>query len=139
LPRAVHLLPEAADTLRGLNAEPDTKMAVFTDDAGKAVSVDWIETRWKKVRTAAGLKNFRWHDLRHTTASYLAQSGASLPEIGAVLGHKSPAATARYAHFVQGKPVTGHDKLGAKLKPSAGTVLANWLAEVLFASGGLKA
>jgi integrase len=36
----------------------------------------------------AGLIDFRFHDLRHTTASYLAQNGATLLEITDVLGHK---------------------------------------------------
>jgi integrase len=115
-PRAVYLLPEAADVLRELADEPKSSAAVFVDDDGNAVGVDWIETRWKKIRTAAKLDNFRWHDLRHTAASYLAQHGASLVEIGAVLGHKSPATSARYAHLVQGAPVTGHARLGEKLR-----------------------
>jgi len=115
-PRSVHLPPEAGEVLRELANKPKPAATVFVDSEGDAVGVDWIEGRWKKIRTAAGLEDFRWHDLRHTTASYLAQGGSSLPEIGAVLGHKSPAATARYAHFVQGKPVTGHDKLRDKLK-----------------------
>jgi site-specific recombinase XerD len=67
------------------------------------------------VRPAAGLKDFRWHDLRHSCASFLAASGASLVEIGSVLGHRSPSVTARYAHLVAGKPVTGHAKLDEKL------------------------
>jgi integrase len=48
---------------------------------------------------AAGLANFRFHDLRHSAASYMAQAGASLLEIGVVLGHRSQQTTARYAHL----------------------------------------
>ena len=47
----------------------------------------------------AGVKNFRFHDLRHSAASYLAMSGASLPEIAAVLGHKTYQMVKRYAHL----------------------------------------
>ena len=47
----------------------------------------------------AGLIDFRFHDLRHTTASYLAQSGATLLEIADVLGHKQIEVTKRYAHL----------------------------------------
>jgi len=47
----------------------------------------------------AEVSNFRFHDLRHTTASYLAQSGASLLEIADVLGHKQISVTKRYAHL----------------------------------------
>jgi len=41
----------------------------------------------------------RHYDLRHTFASYMAMSGASLLVIGELLGHRSPAMTRRYAHL----------------------------------------
>ena len=47
----------------------------------------------------AGIANFRFHDLRHTAASYLAMNGASLAEIAEVLGHKTLAMVKRYAHL----------------------------------------
>lgn len=47
----------------------------------------------------AGIEDFKWHDLRHTTASYLAMSGATLAEIAAVLGHKTLQMVKRYAHL----------------------------------------
>jgi integrase len=46
-------------------------------------------------------QGFRFHDLRHTAASYLAQNGATLLEIQQILGHKTPTMTARYAHLVE--------------------------------------
>jgi integrase len=55
--------------------------------------------QWKKALTLAEVDNFRFHDLRHTTASYLAMSGASLLEIADVLGHKQISVTKRYAHL----------------------------------------
>jgi integrase len=51
------------------------------------------------ARKAAGMDHVRFHDLRHTAASMLANTGASLPVIGAMLGHKAPATTKRYAHL----------------------------------------
>ena len=47
----------------------------------------------------AGIEDFRWHDLRHSTASYLAMGGASLAEIAEVLGHKTLQMVKRYAHL----------------------------------------
>ena len=48
---------------------------------------------------AAGITGLRIHDLRHSFASQLVSGGASLPLIGALLGHASPTTTARYAHL----------------------------------------
>jgi len=48
---------------------------------------------------AAGIKNFRFHDCRHCTASYLAQAGASLLEIADTLGHRQLRMVQRYAHL----------------------------------------
>lgn len=47
----------------------------------------------------AEIKNFSFHDLRHSTASYQAANGRNLFEIGNLLGHKSPQTTKRYAHL----------------------------------------
>jgi integrase len=57
-----------------------------------------IEKKWRLVRDAAGLKDFRFHDLRHTTASYLTQSGAGLAQVADALGHKTLAMARRYSH-----------------------------------------
>ena len=54
---------------------------------------------WTVAMEEAGLKDFRFHDLRHTTASYLAMDGTSLLSISKVLGHKSTKMTERYAHL----------------------------------------
>ena len=47
----------------------------------------------------ANLKNFHWHDLRHTFASRLRMKGAPLEDIADLLGHKSLTMTRRYAHL----------------------------------------
>jgi integrase len=58
-----------------------------------------VRTTWQNVRKAAGLEDVHLHDLRHSFASILVSSGASLPLIGALLGHSNPATTNRYAHL----------------------------------------
>lgn len=57
---------------------------------------------FEKALADAGIKDFRWHDLRHTTASYLAMNGATLAEIAEVLGHKTLNMVKRYAHLTEG-------------------------------------
>ena len=58
-----------------------------------------IKRCWKTAVKEAGIDNFRFHDLRHSAASYLAMNGASLPELAEVLGHKTLAMVKRYAHL----------------------------------------
>ena len=65
---------------------------------------DNIKRFWWGIRTDADLAWLRIHDLRHTYASILASAGASLPMIGALLGHTQPAKTARYAPLHDSPP-----------------------------------
>lgn len=54
---------------------------------------------WRKALCDANIEKFRFHDLRHTAASYLVMNGATLQETAHVLGHKSTVTTERYAHL----------------------------------------
>lgn len=54
---------------------------------------------WNKALEKAGIDDFRFHDLRHSAASYLVMNGATLYEAAEVLGHKSTETTKRYAHL----------------------------------------
>lgn len=56
---------------------------------------------WDEVVKEAGIKDFRFHDCRHTAASYLAMNGATLSELSEILGHKTLAMVKRYAHFTE--------------------------------------
>lgn len=58
-----------------------------------------IRTAWENTLEKAGIKDFVFHDLRHSAASYLAMNGASLTEIADVLGHKTLQMVKRYAHL----------------------------------------
>ena len=58
-----------------------------------------VKNDWAQIAKAAKLTGVRLHDLRHTHASILASAGASLPMIGALLGHTNPTTTARYGHL----------------------------------------
>jgi integrase len=58
-----------------------------------------IRAPWEKALEAADIADFRFHDLRHSTASYLAMNGATLVEIADILGHKTLQMVKRYAHL----------------------------------------
>jgi integrase len=73
---------------------------VFPSDS-KTGHVVEIRLPWKAICETANIVGLRVHDLRHSFASQLASAGASLPLIGALLGHSNPATTARYSHLFQ--------------------------------------
>ncbi|KQU05133.1 hypothetical protein ASG60_00065 [Methylobacterium sp. Leaf469] len=56
---------------------------------------------WERIRARAGLPDVRLHDLRHSFASVGASAGSSLPLLGAILGHRDPKTTQRYAHIAR--------------------------------------
>src|SRR5262249_41931144 len=56
-----------------------------------------IKKSWAQLRQV--VNGVRLHDLRHTAASIMVSGGATLPMIGALLGHSQPSTTARYAHL----------------------------------------
>jgi integrase len=56
---------------------------------------------WRAICASAGIEGVRLHDLRHTYASAIINTGASLAQVGALLGHAVPSTTARYAHHYQ--------------------------------------
>lgn len=66
-----------------------------TEDPGPL----WFDAWWYAALKQSGIEDFRFHDLRHTAASYLAMSGATVPEIAAVLGHRTLQMVKRYAHL----------------------------------------
>lgn len=60
-----------------------------------------FRTAWENALAAAKVQNFRFHDLRHSAASYLAMNGATLGEIAEILGHRTLEMVKRYSHFTE--------------------------------------
>jgi integrase len=58
-----------------------------------------IKHGWQTARDAAGLSDLRIHDLRHSAASFMVNSGVDLFAVGKVLGHANVASSARYSHL----------------------------------------
>mgnify|MGYP002136361791 CR=1 FL=1 len=75
---------------------------------------------WYKARTAAGREDLRWHDLRHSGAVLAAQTGATLAELMARLGHSTPQAAMRYQHAAQGRDQVIAAALSAMVESAAG-------------------
>ena len=70
---------------------------VFWHDNGKPY--DDIKHSFNKVLKRAGIKDFCFHDLRHTFASWLVMQGIDLTTVKELLGHKSISMTLRYSHL----------------------------------------
>ena len=60
-----------------------------------------IRFSFDKALQSAGIKDFKFHDLRHTFASQLVRNGVDLYVVQKLLGHASPKMTQRYAHLAQ--------------------------------------
>jgi integrase len=60
-----------------------------------------LHRAWNNARIAAGLPDLRMHDLRHSMASNMVNSGRSIYEVAKVLGHSQLKTTQRYAHLSQ--------------------------------------
>jgi integrase len=74
-----------------------------------------IRNIWDAALKQAEIEDFRFHDLRHTTASYLAMNGATLAEIAEVLGHKTLQMVKRYAHLSEAHTSTIVEKMNNKI------------------------
>lgn len=66
----------------------------------------------------AGIKNFKWHDLRHTFCSRLVMAGASLASVQQLAGHKTISVTMRYAHLSPEHNRAAMELLAPKPKPA---------------------
>lgn len=67
---------------------------------------------WGRVVKAAGIEDFRFHDLRHTAATRLAEVGTDPFTISSILGHSNVQMTARYAHATGEGTLRAVERLG---------------------------
>jgi integrase len=80
-----------------------------------------IQKSWRALCRTARISGLRIHDLRHSFASLAANRGASLPLIGALLGHSSPVTTARYAHLFDDPQRAAVERIGKIVASTNGT------------------
>ena len=81
----------------------------------------WISKRFKEAARSVGMGQLRFHDLRHSSASEMINAEVDLYTVGAVLGHKSPASTKRYAHLATDSLKVALEKIGVKKSPTTKT------------------
>lgn len=94
--RIVYLNQMASTAIRSLPFDTKTKPAdlLFPDLTGPQVSMHFA-----RVCRRPGIADFRFHDLRHTAASWLRMKGADIHTVAQLLGHKDLRMAARYQHL----------------------------------------
>ena len=97
--RAIPLQGHALDLVKEMQKDRRTDTDLLFPSSKDPQRPLNIQNIWKSALNTAGITDFRFHDLRHSAASYLAMGGASLAEIADVLGHKTLQMVKRYAHL----------------------------------------
>jgi integrase len=95
-PRTLPLVPAAIEELQKFTGASNSLVFASTRRPAQAYS---FEPCWTEALREAKIKAFRFHDLRHTCASMLAQAGSDLLAVGNVLGHRQLTMAKRYAHL----------------------------------------
>lgn len=90
------LLPKVIDELKKYQSQANQYIFASERIPTQPYSFDKV---WLKAVQEAKIKDFHFHDLRHSCASYLVQNHATLVEVADVLGHRDLRTTRRYAHL----------------------------------------
>jgi integrase len=95
--RMVYLNELAMTAIRSLPVGPDAKPTdrLFAD----VESPEQVSVAFARACRKVGIEDFRFHDLRHTAASWLRMSGADIHTVAQLLGHKDLRMAARYQHI----------------------------------------
>jgi integrase len=96
--RTLVLLADVVEALTPFKSS-DLDRFVFGSVRSKYQVPTSIDSAWRDAVDRAKIKNFKFHDLRHCCASYMAQAGIPLNVIAEVLGHRKLDMTKRYAHL----------------------------------------
>ncbi|MCX5802510.1 MAG: site-specific integrase [Proteobacteria bacterium] len=84
-------------TLQGLARRLDIPYVFFNPSSEKPYQR--IQHSFATALKKAGIRDFRFHDLRHTFASHLVMAGVDITTVSRLLGHKDLTMTLRYAHL----------------------------------------
>ena len=99
---------------------------VFPSDTNTLLDDSHLRRVFRGAMKLCRIENFHFHDLRHTFATRLVQSGIDLYKVQCLLGHKSPIMTQRYAHHYPESLREGVEMLEKyRLASTGGTNLAH--------------
>lgn len=98
--------------------DPWPDSLVFTGDKGGPLRPNVLGAAFRKARAAAGREDLSFHDLRHTSDTLAAATGATLPELMHRMGHATPNSALRYLHATKDRDRVVGEAL-AELRPNA--------------------
>jgi integrase len=98
--RDVPIDAHLSETLKGLTESRKKGDFVFLQENGSPLTDRFMRDHFQRAKEKAGIKDFRFHDLRHTAASLFASGGCDIMSLKNLLGHKSIVMTQRYAHLM---------------------------------------
>jgi len=96
--RTIPLNERAMAVLRRRLEVPNIRGYIFHTEKGTKITSRNLSRAFYKALKKADVKDFRFHDLRHTFATRLVQAGVELYKVSKLLGHKDVSTTQRYAH-----------------------------------------
>ena len=95
-PKVLPLVSAVVEQLEAFRGAPGGLVFPSRRNALKPME---FTTHWHDALKMAKVRAFRWHDLRHSCASYLVQQGATLVQVADLLGHRQISMSHRYAHL----------------------------------------
>lgn len=110
--RHLPLNAEALDVLQRWHEQRPGAGLVFPSAGGGRLGS--IKRAWETLCESAGIRDFRFHDLRHTFASRLVMAGVDLNTVRELLGHADIRMTLRYSHLAPEKLADAVAKLGLR-------------------------
>ena len=99
--------------LQGVTRRLDIPHVFYDHSTGRAYND--VKRSFSTALRRAGIKDFHFHDLRHTFASHLVMAGVDLTTVSRLLGHKTLAMTLRYAHLAPAHMVKAVELLDSSL------------------------
>lgn len=94
--RQVPIHPAVLDDLHNRRGLPEGYIVTLPN--GTSPARHTVRNAFKKATKTIGRGDLRFHDLRHVAGTRLLATGANLPEVAAMLGHKTLAMSKRYSH-----------------------------------------
>lgn len=121
--RRVNLSDQAINVLMSWKLSSSSERLVFTNGRGNKLTT--VKKSFSSILKAAGIENFRFHDLRHHFASRCAMQGVKIETIQAWLGHRHLDTTMKYAHLSEAHKSAEIEKLSSYYSSQVSFLIAN--------------